>query len=83
MKEKDFRWIMQAATHGMEGYLPADGCAAFLGLFTPDGKPNRRAFLEDVATATSFPPALRIGTRQVWRKAAVAEWAEQRERRAA
>lgn len=62
-------------------WLSADACALYLGMMTPDGRPNRRRFLETVAPRTSFPAPLQIsGQQKAWKKSEVAQWAEDERR---
>lgn len=54
-------------------WLSADSCAAYLGMFTPDGKANRRRFLERVAKLPDFPSPNPIT--KTWKKSEVDRWA--------
>lgn len=54
-------------------WLSADGCAAFLGLFKPDGSANRRRFLERIANRPDFPA--RNPVTGAWKKSEVDRWA--------
>ncbi len=56
-------------------WLNADACAMHLGMVTPDGKPNRRGFLERVACRADFPRPNPI-TRS-WKKSEVDDWADE------
>lgn len=56
-------------------WLSADSCAVFLGL-VHDGEPNRRGFLERVASRPGFPVPLVIGNEKKWRKTEVDRWAQ-------
>lgn len=64
-------------------WLSADACAVFLGMQTPDGRPNRRGFLERVACRPSFPAPLVLGNQKAWKKSEVTQWAEDERRIAA
>lgn len=59
-------------------WLSADACAVFLGMLTPQGKPNRRGFLERVACRPDFPKPNPI-TRS-WKKSEIDEWAMNQKR---
>ncbi|GHH52408.1 hypothetical protein GCM10009090_16110 [[Pseudomonas] boreopolis] len=73
--EKDVLAALAAMVAG-DRWLNADACAVFLGLITPEGKPNRRGFLERVACRPSFPVPLTIGNEKKWKKSEVDRWAE-------
>ncbi len=59
-------------------WLSADGCAAYLGLFRPDGSANRRRFLERVACRPDFPP--RNPVTGTWKKSEVDKWSTKQSR---
>ena len=66
-------------------WLSADSCAVFFGLVVANGKPNagrpnRRGFLERVATRPSFPKPLIIGNEKKWNKSEIARWAKDHQR---
>lgn len=65
-----------AATAQGDVWLNADAAAIALGMISPNGEPNRRAFLDRVACLPNFPAALKIGTQKKWRKSALMQWAE-------
>ena len=56
-------------------WLNADACAVYLGMVTPEGKPNRRGFLERVACRPDFPAPMQVGGHRAWRKSEVDQWA--------
>lgn len=69
-----------AALVAGDRWLAADSCAVYLGLVTPDGKPNRRRFLERIASRPDFPKANPVtGT---WKKSQVDDWADEQQRSA-
>lgn len=70
---------MIAALVAGDRWLNADACAVHLGMIVK-GKPNRRGFLERVATQPSFPVALELGNQKSWKKSEVDEWAEEQRR---
>lgn len=72
---------MIAALVAGDRWLNADACAVHLGMLTPDGKPNRRGFLERIACRPEFPKPNPV-TRS-WRKSELDEWAQEQQRRAA
>lgn len=72
---------MIAALVAGDRWLNADACAVHLGMLTPEGKPNRRGFLERVACRPEFPKPNPV-TRS-WRKSELDEWAQEQQRRAA
>lgn len=57
-------------------WLCADAVAFVLGMVTPDGKINRRGFLNRVAVRGSFPKPLKLGGEKKWRRADVLRWAD-------
>lgn len=61
-------------------WLNADACAVYLGMVTPNGKPNRRGFLERVACRPDFPKALDLGQQKTWKKSEVDDWADEQRR---
>lgn len=75
-KAKDFTVETMAATGMGDTYLSADACAILFGLISPSGKPNRRAFLEDLSCRPGFPAGLKIGNQTKWRKSAMLDWAD-------
>lgn len=78
VERHDYSAALALASASADVWLDATGCAAFLSLLGPDGKPNRRAFLDNVAVRGSFPQPLLLGPRRkVWRKSEVAQWAEE------
>lgn len=80
-RRRDWSVITQAALAPGDRWLCADSVAVLLGMFTPDGEPNRRAFLEGPARARSFPVPLTIGAQgRKWRKSEVERWAEDEHR---
>lgn len=52
--------------------------AAYLGMFTPAGLPNRRGFLERIACRPEFPQP-NLLTRS-WKKSEIDEWAQEQRR---
>ncbi|MBH1639167.1 hypothetical protein I5U57_06855 [Stenotrophomonas maltophilia] len=71
--------VLAAMIEG-ERWLNADSCAVLLGLTTPDGKPNRRGFLERLARRPSFPAPLQIGNEKKWKRSEVLRWADDERR---
>ncbi len=71
--------VLAAMIEG-ERWLSADSCAVLLGLTTPDGKPNRRGFLERLACHPSFPAPLQIGNEKKWKRSEVLCWADDERR---
>ncbi len=71
--------VLAAMIEG-ERWLSADSCAVLLGLTTPDGKPNRRGFLERLACHPSFPAPLQIGNEKKWKRSEVLRWADDQRR---
>ncbi len=67
--------VLAAMIEG-ERWLSADSCAVLLGLTTPDGKPNRRGFLERLACRPSFPAPLQIGNEKKWKRSELLRWAD-------
>ncbi len=61
-------------------WLNADSCSVVLGLITPEGKPNRRGFLERVACRPSFPAPLQIGNEKKWKRSELLRWADDERR---
>lgn len=74
--EKNYWVEAQAAGAIGDIYLSADACAILFGLISPSGKPNRRAFLEDLSCRPGFPAGLKIGNQTKWRKSAMLDWAD-------
>lgn len=79
-KSVDYTLIVQAAAASGDPWLCADSTAVLLGMFTPEGAPNRRGFLEGPAKRTSFPAPLLIGNQKKWRKSEVVLWTEDERR---
>lgn len=77
---KDYTVDTLAATGLGDAWLSADGAAIALGMISPSGIPNRRAFLESVACHPGFPSGLLIGNQTKWRKSALMEWADEQAR---
>ena len=69
--------LLAGMIHG-DRWLSADACAVYLGMLTPQGKPNRRGFLERVACRPDFPKPNPV-TRS-WKKSEVDEWATNQRR---
>ena len=65
--------IIAALVEG-DRWINADACAVLLGKVKPDGTPNRRWFLENVACLPDFPRKHRISG--AWKKSEVMEWAD-------
>ncbi len=64
-------------------WLNTDDCATHFGLRpTRAGKPNRRGFLERVASVPSFPKPLVIGGEKHWKLSELEEWADEQRRAA-
>lgn len=80
VEEKTDTYAMIAALVAGDRWLSADACAVYLGMLTPQGKPNRRGFLERVACRTDFPKPNTI-TRS-WKKSEVDLWAMNQRRSA-
>jgi hypothetical protein len=58
-------------------WMCADECADYFGLKkTKDGKPNRRGFLERLASRPDFPRPMVIGNEKTWKRSEVEDWAE-------
>jgi hypothetical protein len=68
----DYLALIAALVAG-DRWLSADACAAYLGMVTPTGKPNRRGFLERVSCRPDFPKPNPV-TRS-WKKSEVDDWA--------
>lgn len=66
-------YVMIAAMVNGDRWLCADAAAIYLGMVSPQGKPNRRGFLERVACRPDFPKPNPI-TRS-WKKSEVELWA--------
>ena len=77
---KDYALEAMAATGLGDVWLSADGAAILLGLIGPTGKPNRRSFLETLASQPGFPGGMQIGNQTKWRKSALMDWAEEQAR---
>jgi hypothetical protein len=73
-------YAMIAALVAGDRWLSADACSVYLGMITPQGKPNRRRFLERVACRPDFPQPNPI-TRS-WKKSEVDLWAMNQRRSA-
>jgi hypothetical protein len=73
-------YAMIAALVAGDRWLSADACAVYLGMLTPQGKPNRRGFLERVACRPDFPKPNTV-TRS-WKKSEVDDWAMNQRRSA-
>jgi hypothetical protein len=80
VEEKTDTYAMIAALVAGDRWLSADACAVYLGMLTPQGKPNRRGFLERVACRPDFPKPNTI-TRS-WKKSEVDLWAMNQRRSA-
>lgn len=78
-EDKD-TYAMIAALVAGDRWLSADACAVYLGMLTPQGRPNRRGFLERVACRPDFPKPNPI-TRS-WKKSEVDLWAMNQRRSA-
>lgn len=79
-KERDHTVAIIAALVAGDRWLNADAASVYLGMVTPEGKPNRRGFLERIACRPDFPQALGLGTEKKWKKSEVDEWAEEERR---
>jgi len=79
MSEADTLAVLAALIEG-DRWLSADASAVYLGMTTSAGKPNRRGFLERVASRDDFPHPLIIGNEKKWRKSEVDAWALRRRR---
>lgn len=78
--QRDETVTLIAALVAGDPWLSADACAVYLGMVKPDGKVNRRGFLERVACRPDFPkqnPATRS-----WKKSQVDDWAREQQRSA-
>jgi hypothetical protein len=80
MGDKDNTATLIAALVSGDRWLNADAAAVFLGLVTPDGQPNRRRYLEQVACKPGYPKPLQHGTQKVWKKSEIDLWAEEERR---
>jgi hypothetical protein len=78
--EKDEVVTLIAALVSGDRWLSADACAVYLGMVKPDGKVNRRGFLERVACLPEFPKQNPV-TRS-WKKSQVDDWAREQQRSA-
>lgn len=67
-----------AAMIAGDRWLSADGCAAYLGLYSRDGSVNRRAFLERVACKPDFPKPNPVT--RTWKKSEIDQWADEQRR---
>ena len=81
----DCTLVTLAALIEGDRWLSADSCAVFFGLVVARGKPNagrpnRRGFLERVATRPSFPKPLVIGNEKKWNKSEITRWAKDQQR---
>jgi hypothetical protein len=62
-------------------WLCADECATYFGLRpTRKGEPNRRGFLERLASRPDFPRPLTIGNEKTWKLSELEEWADEQRR---
>jgi hypothetical protein len=80
MIDRDETVTMIAALVAGDPWLSADACAVYLGMVKPDGKINRRGFLERVACLPDFPKANPV-TRS-WKKSEVDDWSREQQRSA-
>jgi hypothetical protein len=81
MSESEALALIAALVAG-DRWLSADACAVYLGMVTPNGKPNRRGFLERVACKPDFPVPLELGNQKSWKKSEVDEWAREQRKSA-
>lgn len=59
-------------------WLNSDECADHFGLRRIKGdKPNRRGFVERIASLPGFPAPLTIGGEKVWKLSELDEWADE------
>lgn len=79
-KTIDYTLIAQAATLPGDPWLCADSVAVLLGMFTSDGRPNRRGITEGLARKSSFPAPLVLNNERKWRRSEVVRWAEDEQR---
>jgi len=77
--ESDTLAVLAAFIEG-DRWLSADAAAVYLGMTTREGQPNRRGFLERVASRSDFPHPLIIGNEKKWRKVELEAWALRRRR---
>lgn len=77
---KDYALEALVATGLGDVWLSADGAAILLGLIGPTGKPNRRSFLETLASQPGFPGGMKISNQTKWRKSDLMDWAEEQAR---
>lgn len=66
-------------------WLNSDECAEHFGLRKVkrgdrDGLPNRRGFLERIASLPGFPAPLTIGGEKRWKLSELDEWADEQRR---
>lgn len=65
----------------MGQWMNSDECASHFGLRPlKNGKPNRRGFLERIASLPGFPRPLTIGGEKRWKLGELEEWADQQRR---
>jgi hypothetical protein len=63
-------------------WLNSDECADHFGLRRlKNGKPNRRGFLERMASLPGFPAPLIINGEKRWKLSELDEWADEQRRR--
>jgi len=79
VSEADTLAVLAALIEG-DRWLSADAAAVYLGMTTSAGRPNRRGFLERVASRADFPHPLILGNEKKWRKSEVDAWALRRRR---
>ena len=72
--ERESEVSLIAALVEGDRWLSADGCAAFLGLFTPKGSPNRKGFMDRIACSSDFPRPLMLGRSRRWKRSHLAAW---------
>lgn len=65
--------ILAALIEG-DRWLSADGCAAYLGLFRPNGEPNRKGFMDRICRQPDFPSPLTLGRSKRWKASLVQAW---------
>jgi hypothetical protein len=62
-------------------WINSDECAGYFGLRPlKNGKPNRRGFLERIASLPGFPKPLNIGGEKRWKVSELDEWADEQRR---
>lgn len=62
-------------------WLNSEECADYFGLRRlKNGSPNRRGFIERIASVPGFPAPLVIGGEKTWKLSELEEWADEQRR---